>query len=71
MPDLNACDRWMNNKFVKKQLNATNFHEIDDLLVAVRNILSETLFKEELQKIIRQCDHVIERNGDYTIYRNV
>ena len=60
-PDLNSCDRWM-NEFIKKQLKATNVHEIGDLFVAVRKILSsvaKSIFKEELQKYFSHCDHVI------------
>ena len=34
-PDLNGCDRWV-NKFLKKQLKATTFHELEALLSAAR-----------------------------------
>ena len=67
-PDLSGSDRWM-NEFMKNQLKATNVHEIGDLFVAVRKILSsvaKSIFKE-LQKYFRHCDHVIERNDDYML----
>ena len=57
-------------KFIKNQLKAANVHEIGDLFVAVRKILSsvaKSIFKEELQKYFPHCDHVIERNDDYAV----
>ena len=68
-PDLNGCDRWV-NKFLKKQLKATTFHELDDLVTAARQILfsiPRSRLQSELNKFITHCEHVIERNGDYTV----
>lgn len=68
-PDLNGCDRWL-NKFLKKELKATTFQELDDLLAAVRRIfvsIPKTILKSELVKFIKHCEHVIEQKGDYTV----
>lgn len=66
-PDLNLCDRWLNNH-VKNSIRGMQFNNASEVEQAIKNCIRNTpteLFEHELQKLITHCGKVIESNGAY------
>lgn len=66
-PDLNLCDRWLNNH-LKNCLRKIEFEDTAAVEAAALKCLRETemcIFRKELDKLISHCEKVIACGGNY------
>lgn len=66
-PDLNLCDRWLNN-FLKKWLRQIEFGSADEVekeIVKILRSTDEQVFRKEIDSLLKHCGKVIEVNGAY------
>lgn len=66
-PDLNLLDRWINSR-IKDYVRQGNFdstEEIVDASLQCLRSIPESEYREQLLKLERHCQRVIDQNGDY------
>lgn len=66
-PDLNILDRWLNEK-LKKELRQMKFCSAEEVESAVCDIvkkIDETVFRKEVDNLIRHCEEVLNAGGNY------
>ena len=68
-PDMNMCDRWLNN-YLKKSMKGMTFgtaHQLIDFARKAFHQVPKEVLKTELDNLRRHCESVIAWNGDYTV----
>lgn len=66
-PDLNLLDRWV-NKELKKELRRCSYdtaEEVQENALRVMRDIPEKRYMDELNKLLDDCQSIIEANGDY------
>ena len=66
-PDLNLCDRWI-NEHIKAQLREVEFDNHEDVEREVIRVLRNTdpeVYRKELDKLLDHCSKVIACGGSY------
>ena len=66
-PDLNLCDRWLFHK-LKTELRKTIFNspvEVRNEALRVLKLIPQEDYREQVDKLLRHCERVIEEHGDY------
>ena len=66
-PHLNICDRWVFHK-LKTELRKTTFHNSEEVKIEALRVLRsipEDEYHEEVEKLLRHCEHVTNEFGCY------
>lgn len=66
-PDLNLCDRWLNNA-IKEDLRKEFFHEASDVekrVLQLMRSIDEDFYRNEVDKLMNHCLKVVENGGEY------
>ena len=66
-PDLNLCDRWLNNH-IKSMVRGMQFDDESEVFEAVMNTLKntdESVLRKQLDRLLVHCEKVIACGGGY------
>ena len=66
-PDLNLCDRWLNDR-IKTELRQQHFDnhcDVEKAIVDVLRSIPVEQYRHELEKLIRHCSQIIDVGGGY------
>ena len=66
-PDLNLCDRWLNNHLkttLRKEIFASA-PEVEKRVTELMRDIDESVYRKEVDKLMKHCGDVIAAGGEY------